>query len=143
MPANVTKASAPSQHSPVRGGVYDIRDNYYWHWYSPGGHDAYHDNAQSFLFLAPPGGEVDIYCGHGYQEQADDGDHAALLRLITGGTCLVGVKDFRPAPGDVDPVLSPNAVAPIATAVLDGRFTNELPPTTERDSAWTNSFEFL
>jgi hypothetical protein len=143
VPVNITKAIAPSAHSPVRGGVNDIRDNYYWHWYFPGGHDAYHDNAQSFLLLAPPGGRAVIYCGHGYQAQADDGNHAATLTLTAGGTCLVGIKDFRPAPGVVDPVLSPGTVGPLAAAQLVGRFTNEQPPTTERDSAWTNSFEFL
>ncbi|MFD0635057.1 hypothetical protein [Catenulispora yoronensis] len=147
VPVTVVKATAPSDHSSVHGGVADIRP-YIWHtWGAFGaGHDHYHDNAQSFLWMAPQGGQTIVYRGSGYQAAADDaglGSASGTMTLTAGATCLAGIRDFRPAPDAVDPGLSPSAISPVSTAVLEGRFTNETAPTNEGDWAWTNSFEFL
>lgn len=145
-PVTIVKATAPSDHSPVHGGIPNVRP-YSWHTYALGtGTDYYHDNAQSFLWLAPQGGKTIIYRGLNYQATPDDPDVSSApgkLTLTTGATCLAGIRDFRPAPSTIDKGLSPNPITPISTAQLEGRFTNNTPPTTERDAAWTHSVEFM
>jgi hypothetical protein len=53
-----------------------------------------------------------------------------------------GIPDFRPSPNGVDLTLSPASLTPNAGAALTGFFTNEHPPTSENDWAWTDSFQF-
>jgi hypothetical protein len=144
-PVMTGKATAPSPSSSTRGGLGDITTSqYWWHYYAAGGHDTYHDNAQSFLWLAPPGGQVVIYRDTGFQWGEGDVDQHGRLTLTTGSTCVAGIADFRPSPSTIDTTLSPTVAGlTVATSALDGWFTNEHPPTSESNWAWTDSVEFL
>jgi hypothetical protein len=57
---------------------------------------------------------------------------------------MAGIADCRPSPAIIDSNLSPSlAGLNVATAALDKFFTNERPPTTKDNWAWTDSMEFL
>jgi hypothetical protein len=145
MPVMIAKASAPSPNSQTGGGLSDIT-SYWWHSYAADtGHDYYHDNAQSFLWLAPPTSQAIIYRDTNFSWGGKGGDvnNHGRMTLTTGGTCLAGIADFRPHPSTIDTNLSPSLSGlPPGGAVLDGYFTNEHPPTSESNWAWTDSIEF-
>lgn len=141
-PVVTTEASAPSPNSPTRGGITnDLNESW---WDSEPEHDYYHDHAKSFLWLAPPGGQVLIYRDKDYKwiTEGSLNDHGRLV-LTTGDTCLAAIAHFRPQPDTLDPNLSPNipGLTP-ASAQRDGWFTNEHPPSSEDNWAWTDSVEF-
>ncbi|PJN37327.1 hypothetical protein CG747_28945 [Streptomyces sp. CB02959] len=131
-------------NSPTRGGIDDL--NGIWWDKETGGldHDYYHDHAKSLLWIAPPKANVVIYRDSHFEWDKGDVDQHGRLTMTTGDTCLVGIPEFRPNPADLDPVLSPSipGLRP-ANTHLDGYFTNEHPPTSNDDKAWTDSVEFL
>jgi hypothetical protein len=141
-PVILKQASAPSTNSPTRGGVSDL--NGIWWDKEFGGNDYYHDHAKSWLWLAPPGGSAVIYRDKNFSWDSGNANDHGRLTLTTGDTCLAGIPEFRPAPGTLDSNLSPS-LPPLASAnaVLDGFFTNEHPPTSNDDWAWTDSVELL
>ena len=149
-PGGLLSAAASGGYTPltiakatgaVRGGLSDIT-NLWWHSYFPGGHDYYHDNAQSFLWLAPPTGSVTLFRDTRFSSDPSDPNDHGKMTLTTGATCLAGIPDFRPSPSVLDTTLSPTSLTPNAGAALTGFFTNEHPPTSENDWAWTDSFLF-
>jgi hypothetical protein len=144
-PVTTLKATAPSPNSPIRGGISDL-NGIWWDKEDLGlDHDYYHDHAKSLLWLAPTGGNVVIYRDSGFSWDPGNAKDHGRLTLTTGDTCLAGIADFRPHPGVIDTNLSPTLGGALtaATAVLNGFFTNEHPPTSEDDWAWTDSLEFL
>jgi hypothetical protein len=144
IPVTTLKAIAPSLNSPVRGGIRDL--NGIWWDKETGGldHDYYHDHAKSLLWVAPSGGTAVIYRDSGFSWDPSNAKDHGRLTLTTGGTCLAGISDFRPHPSIIDTALSPSlGVLTPATAVLNGFFTREHPPTSEDNWAWTDSMEFL
>jgi hypothetical protein len=143
-PVTTLKATAPSPNSPTRGGLSDL-NGIWWDKENFGlDHDYYHDHAKSLLWLAPSGGKVVIYRDSGFSWNPSNAQDHGRLTLTTGDTCLAGIADFRPHPSVIDSNLSPSLSGlNVATAALDGFFTNEHPPTSEDNWAWTDSMEFL
>jgi hypothetical protein len=144
VPVTTLKAAAPSPNSAIRGGLRDL-NGIWWDKEDLGlDHDYYHDHAKSLLWLAPSGGTAVIYRDSGFMWGEGDVNQHGRLTLTTGDTCLAGIADFRPHPSTIDLNLSPSlAGLNPATATLDGFFTNEHPPTSEDNWAWTDSMEFL
>lgn len=142
-PVSIARAN-PTSASPVRGGLTDITQ-LWWHSYAfDTGHDYYHDNAQSFLWMAPPGSVCTVFRDTSFSSDPADPDQHGFLALTSGFTCLAGISDFRPHPSVVDPTLAPPGLglSPASSASLTGFFTNEHPPTSEGDWAWTDSVRF-
>jgi hypothetical protein len=140
VPVTLRQASAPSDNSPTRGGLSDL-NGIWWDKENLGlDHDYYHDHAKSLLWLALPQAQVVVYRDSKFKWNNDHG----RLTLTTGDTCLAGIPDFRPHPDTLDMILSPSlpGLNP-ANAQRDGWFTNEHPPNSEDNWAWTDSVEFL